>query len=661
MAVFYKYVERQVSDQINWADISKSMSQTFDAERDAREKKKAEIDQASLEYIEKLQSQPQTESADLNTRLGQFTSDASAMSKTMLDDLKSGRLNLRDYSIRSQNLKSDTNQALDLIQTYGKRYSEVMKGIKDGEYSAAQADFMSRFEGFANLANNRLYVDPTSGRVYAADEVLDPATGIKKMGNNIQNVSALKQMMEQDIPRMNLDADLNTRVDKLGGFITSTLKSGGLNQIGNELKFEDATKQQYYDKYLKDLTEELAGGASNPNAVSFFVDNMKVSPPQYDEKGNIVKEGQPYKVVFSEEDRKGPNDILMKQGAGGVYFAEPTKEQMKDAEEHIKIQMRQKIKQATTANAFVIPEKSEDKIEREAKDKAQKEKDVKSINMISKFYQGDPTGMAAAETYFKGLDPNIVKIDKTDNGLNVMMKDGRIIPIPMVVNGRRLSGSDFIKSATFLTKVSNVDEALKLSEFDPKKPFNSATYSGAETRTKAPDYNTGLTTTTPDGKITVVNPDRLYSETTKGKNKIEGRIEFAAQVLKNLGNTIDATQIQTRKVGAIPTKTGDVSISSLGGGKSAEATYIKIPNYGDIIIPSHIPDDQAKQIIKTIYQNVSEGKKFDPADLRLVFPEYDKYNSLFKGSNTGKSVQSGVATSSGGGGTGAKLNNLQQK
>ena len=664
MAVFYKYVDRQVSDQINWADISKSLSQTFDAEREAREKKKAEIDQASIDYIEKLQSQPQTESADLNTRLGQFTSDASAMSKTMLDDLKAGRINLRDYSIRSQNLKSDTNQALDLIQTYGKRYSEVMKGIKDGEYSAAQADFMARFEGFANLANNRLYVDPTSGRVYAADEVLDPTTGVKKMGNKIQNVTALKQMMEQDIPRMNLDADLNVRADKLGGFITSTLKSGGLSQIGNEFKFEDATKQQYYDKYLKDLTEELAGGASNPNAVSFFVDNMKVSPPQYDEKGNIVKEGQPYKVVFSEEDRKGPNDILMKQGAGGVYFAEPTKEQMKDAEEHIKIQMRQKIKQATTANAFVIPEKSEAKSEREAKEKAQKQKDVRSINMISKFYQGDPTGMAAAETYFKGLDPNIVKIDKTDNGLNVMMKDGRIIPIPMVVNGRRLSGTDFIKSATFLTKVSNVDEALKLSEFDPKKPFNSAIYSGAETRTKAPDYNTQVTLKTPDGKeITIGSPSELYKQTVTGTDKAQGRVDFASQMLMKLGNTIDATQIDASKVFFITDKDGrKIPISSLGGGKSAEATYIKIPNYGDIVIPSHISDNQTQQIIKTIYQNVSEGKRFDPADLRLIFPEYDTYNSFYRGGNTGKPVQRGVATSSGsGGGTGAKLNNLQQK
>jgi hypothetical protein len=308
------------------------------------------------------------------------------------------------------------------------------------------------------------------------------------------------------------------------------------------------------------------------------------------------------------------------------------------------------------SNAFTMPEKSEAKSERESKERAQRDKDKASISAIAKFYQGDAAGMAYAESYFKGLNPEIKKIDKTANGLNVIMNDGKVVPIPMVVNGRRLSGTDFIKGATFLTKVSNVDEAIKLSEYDPKKPFNTVTYSGAATTTKAPDYNTGLTTTTADGKVTVVSPTKLYTETTSGKDKVTGRADFASQVLKNLGKTIDADQIQTRKVANITTRNGQVAINSLGGGKSAEATYIKIPNYGDIVIPSHIPDDQTQQIIKTIYQNVSDGKSFDPNALRNVFPEYDTYNSFFRGSNTGKPVQSGVATSSGGGGSTSKYN-----
>ena len=638
MAVFYKYVERQSSDQIDWGAIGKSMSDTLDAENKRRDEKKQAIDDASRAFISELQNQPQTESADLNTRLGQFANDSSSAQKMFLDDLKAGRLSLKDYTIRTQNLQDGAKVALDLVKVYGERYKTVMEGIEKGDKSAAQADLMAQFEGFTNLRNNKLYVDPTSGQVYAADEVLGP-DGVKTMGKNIRSVTALKQTMQQDINRMDADAVLKGKVGQMGEFTTSELRSAGFYLVGNEYQVKDAKLQEGYKTYVNNTIDQLIGGDNNPSALSFFYDNMKVA-----------SNGKPYRMVYKEGDVKEPSDILVRQNDNGliVPVIEKGSQQYNDATAWINQRFTTMIDENVKSNAFTMPEKSEAKAEREQKDKDKKNQDVKAVNMISKFYQGDPTGMAAAETYFKGLDPNIVKIDKTANGLNVIMNDGKVIPIPMVVGGRRLSGSDFIKSATFLTKVSNVDEALKLSEFDPNKPFNSSLYSGAETKTKAPDYNTGLTMTTADGKVTVVPPARLYDETTKGKDVSEGRASFASQVLKNLGKTIDATQIQSRKVGNVTTKDGQVKISSLGGGKSAEATYIKIPNYGDIIIPSHIPNDQVQQIVKTIYQNVSEGKKFDANDLRLVFPEYDTYNSFYRGSNTGKPVTSGVATSGGG-------------
>jgi hypothetical protein len=423
MAVFYKYVDRQVSDQINWADISKSLSQTFDAERDAREKKKAEIDQATLDYVEKLQSQPQTESKSLNDRLGQFTSDASSMSKTMLDDLKAGRINLRDYSIRTQNLKSDTNVALDLVQTYGKRYSEVMKGIKGGELSAAQESFMARFEGFANLANNRLYVDPTSGRVYAANEVLDPKTGIKKMGDNIQNVAAMKQMMEQDIPRINVNSELDARAKALGGFITEDIVKGKYYSTAQGIKFEDATKQEAYDKSLRNIANELVGGEGNPRAVSFFVDNMRISPATYDKNGKVIKEGAPYKLVYSEADRKSPSDILMKEGASGVYFPELTQEQINDAQKYIQVEMRQKIKSSTERDMINLPEppqpraKTDDEREAEGKEKEKKDK-IRYIMQLA--FPTSTTDRKTALDYINGLprpkDAPAVTYDFTANG-----------------------------------------------------------------------------------------------------------------------------------------------------------------------------------------------------------------------------------------------------
>jgi hypothetical protein len=448
MAVFYKYVDRQVSDQINWADISKSMSQTFDAERDAREKKKAEINQASLEYVEKLQSQPETESANLNSRMSQFITDASSLQKSNLDDLKQGRITLRDYTLRTQNLKSDSVAALDSIQTYGKRYSEVMKGIKDGTLSAAQADFMSRFEGFANLANNRLYVEPTSGRVFIANEVIDPVTGVKKMGDNIQNIASLKNMMEQDIPRVDVNSELDVRAKALGGFITEEVRKGKLYRIGEEVKFEDATKQQYYDKYLKDLTEELVGGASNPSTVSFFVDNMRVAP-----------NGKPYKLVYSEEDRKNPSDILVKQGAGGVYFPELTKEQVDAAEEHVKIQMRQKIKSSTEKQSITIPEYPQPKSDDDGGKGAKNDKNLAGMVLLLK--HGTPERKKAALSGLEsteGMKGFRFKFT-ADNKLYIEnVADPSKSSQPIDLN---LSDKDFVGALAQATGIGDINKALK--------------------------------------------------------------------------------------------------------------------------------------------------------------------------------------------------------
>jgi hypothetical protein len=387
MAVFYKYVERQASDQIDWGAISKSMSDTLDAENKRRDDKKQAIDDASRKYVNELQNQPQTESADLNTRLGQFANDAASMSKMLLDDLKAGRISLKDYTIRTQNLSDDTKVALDLVQVYGERYKTVMEGINSGKLSAANGDLMAQFEGFTDLKNNKLYVDPTSGRVYAADEVIGP-DGVKTMGKNIRNVSALKQTMQQDILRFNADNELNTRVDKLGGFITESLKSGGLYQIGAEIKFEDATKQQYYDKYKKDLTEELVGGPNNPRAISFFVDNMRISPS-----------GKPYRMVSKKEDIKGPEDILIQQNANGQNMPVLTEQQMKDAEEWIKIQMRQKIKQSTEKQAFTIPQRPQPSGEGSGN---KKEDDVMTYIMQLAF--GTPAEKKTALDNINGLE-----------------------------------------------------------------------------------------------------------------------------------------------------------------------------------------------------------------------------------------------------------------
>ncbi len=89
---YFKYAERQVDTQINWAEIGKSLSDTLKAEATAREAKKAAIDQASREFAETLANAPTGLYEAGNQFASNIANDASAY-RLMTDRLlKSGQL-----------------------------------------------------------------------------------------------------------------------------------------------------------------------------------------------------------------------------------------------------------------------------------------------------------------------------------------------------------------------------------------------------------------------------------------------------------------------------------------------------------------------------------------------------------------------------------------
>ena len=64
-STYYKYVDREVDSQVNWAEIGKSMTDMLSNEAKAREDKKAALDQATRDELKVLADQPtgQSESA----------------------------------------------------------------------------------------------------------------------------------------------------------------------------------------------------------------------------------------------------------------------------------------------------------------------------------------------------------------------------------------------------------------------------------------------------------------------------------------------------------------------------------------------------------------------------------------------------------------------
>ena len=126
MATSYKYVERQVDDQINWAEVTSNLANTLKEEGRVRQEKKDAIDNASREYAKILNNVPVGENTELNKFALNAASDLQQQMLMQTTLLKSGQLDPRQYTIMRQNLTDGTDQAFSLFQNYNAEYDKKM-------------------------------------------------------------------------------------------------------------------------------------------------------------------------------------------------------------------------------------------------------------------------------------------------------------------------------------------------------------------------------------------------------------------------------------------------------------------------------------------------------------------------------------------------------
>jgi hypothetical protein len=168
MATYFKYAERSAENYVDWGAIGKTMSDTLIKEEENRRKIKANIDKASNEFGKVLSNSPQGEHRGMNEYAQEFASNAQQFQLMQLKNLKSGKLNLKDYLIARENLKQGANDAFDIIKKYNDKYGEYQQRVEDGVASRYQTKLLSEVEGFGNLTKTSLYINPTNGKVSAA-------------------------------------------------------------------------------------------------------------------------------------------------------------------------------------------------------------------------------------------------------------------------------------------------------------------------------------------------------------------------------------------------------------------------------------------------------------------------------------------------------------
>ena len=423
---YYKYAEREADSYVNWGEIGKNLTDMLQEQNKIREDKRAAIDAASREFGETLANAPQGEQKQLNQWALEYASDA--QEARLLQDrlLKSGRLNVRDYTVMRQNINDGTKQAFNLVKEYQEEYKTKMERVKQDKSQDLEAWLMQQAEGFGNFAKSKLYINPTNFQVSVAGTKKQMVNGkevyvMETDPNKFTTVNALRNRMKGTYDKYDLPGSVKAMVDNLGVEInTIEERLGGYAQTGLISEILDITKrsnlpaneQGLVIKFEEAETKMLQAQLQNPYNTSSILTNTIGFAPN----------GKQYTYTFSREERdKNPNLILLNDSETGNPVPEFTPAQEKAALERLRLEARmqydKKVEKKTTPQIQLQERRAKTDAERQdERDKAEAENFGR---MLAFAVSGNATQRRQAGDYFKATK-GITGLDFSDKGISII-------------------------------------------------------------------------------------------------------------------------------------------------------------------------------------------------------------------------------------------------
>lgn len=288
MATYYKYAERSADSQVNWAEVGKGISDMLAEEVRLREEKKAAYDEAYRLDMEKLANAPQGKWQDGNATVNNFAHDM--MAQQLIDNrlLKNGIMNERDYTLRRENYRTQTNTVFELQKILQAERQSTLELFQKGEIQALNIANMADVEAYTDFANSKIDIDPYAANINMSIYETKMVDGKEvRVVKKTSPVNVLKGQLLQKIPAFKLDENVTRDVDSLGvdtEFIykaASTMGAGsitkliGYGAIAGEYEKKDKNGNPLYPelqapvkKFNNAIEQTINGYFSNPYHIS---------------------------------------------------------------------------------------------------------------------------------------------------------------------------------------------------------------------------------------------------------------------------------------------------------------------------------------------------------------------------------------------------------
>jgi len=354
MATYYKYAERDASNQVNWSEITSNMVNSLKEVEAIRESKRQAINDATAELGTTLSEAPQGDHRGLNEFAMTYANNAQQMRLMQDQLLKSGQLKLKDYNIGRANLTQGTTQLFNLGKKYQAVYKEKMDRFQNGESGMQEQFQMGELEAFANFSNHEAYINPTNGQVSVGKLITEERDGktvttMDRTPGSFTTVQELNFSVAQKVDKYKLDG-LDADIDRLA---TKYVKTFGPN-----FSIDDVRQLPEFKKMKQDMINaQMATG--NQNVGSMLADYLRVA-----------SNGEAYGYT-RDPNKQDENTILLvadpnQPGSGKLvpdFSSEIGKKQYKEAEGFIDREIEKQLSRTETKKEPRPPrEKSPSKI-----------------------------------------------------------------------------------------------------------------------------------------------------------------------------------------------------------------------------------------------------------------------------------------------------------
>ena len=302
MATFYKYQERDLDSQVNYADIGLGISNLVTDQLATRKAKKEAYDDQVRAFGQYLDEHPIGDDKNMT----EWTADyASQMQQQMLANqraFKNGRISERDNVVFMQNVQNGTKTMFDLSTDYQAEYKnkmERMNAIDPANRSqGAETWLIEQFESFSNFKQTTPIINDKTGLLLLS----------KKNENGTFDVVSAADMATRIKAKYNyFDVDKATTGAEgvMGAFLTEWVADrAGRGKQGLTIAVSDKEDAANKAKFDKGLATQIMIQLSIPNNTMSVLTNSIGG----------------YTPTFSKEEAENdPKKILMvkKEGSTG--------------------------------------------------------------------------------------------------------------------------------------------------------------------------------------------------------------------------------------------------------------------------------------------------------------------------------------------------------